>query len=168
MRMAGSQNAGWTDAMTDISDAPAEHGFRMPAEWERHDATWIAWPHEKTDWPGKFSPIPWVYGEIVRHLSRVEKVRILVQNAEEEEKARRVLRKSNANLGAVEFFHHGTDRSWTRDFCPIFVKDHSSQLHMLNWTFNGWGKYSNSARDNAVTGGLTNELNLPTVTPLWK
>ena len=67
--------------MTDISGAPAEHGFRMPAEWERHDATWIAWPHEKTDWPGKFSPIPWVYGEIVRHLSRVEKVRILVEGS---------------------------------------------------------------------------------------
>ena len=45
---------------------------RMPAEWERHEATWLAWPHENTDWPGKFAPIPWVYGEIIRHLSRVE------------------------------------------------------------------------------------------------
>ncbi len=69
-------------------------GFRMPAEWEPHEATWLAWPHENTDWPGKFTPIPWVYGEIVRHLSRVEKVRILIDDAEAERKARRVLRRA--------------------------------------------------------------------------
>src|SRR3954469_10395732 len=85
--------------------------WRMPAEWEPHEATWLAWPHEKTDWPGKFSPIPWLYGEIVRHLSRVENVRILVENADEEQKARRVLRRSNADLNAVRFFHYPTDRS---------------------------------------------------------
>ena len=51
----------------------------MPAEWEKHEATWLAWPHEITDWPGKFAPIQWVYSEIVRHLSRTEKVRILVE-----------------------------------------------------------------------------------------
>ena len=39
--------------------------WRMPAEWEPHGATWLAWPHERSDWPGKFAPIPWVYGEIV-------------------------------------------------------------------------------------------------------
>src|SRR6478736_10505149 len=93
-------------------------GFRMPAEWEGHEATWLAWPHEKTDWPGKFTPIPWVYGEIVRHLSEVEKVCILIENVDAEQKARRVLRKTNAQLGAIEFFHYPTDRSWTRDFCP--------------------------------------------------
>src|SRR5690348_18171695 len=96
-------------------------GLRMPAEWETHEATWLAWPHEKTDWPGKFTPIPWVYGEIVRHLSRVEKVCILIENADEEQKARRGLRKSNAERIAIEFFHYPTERSWTRDFCPIFV-----------------------------------------------
>src|SRR4051794_14601272 len=142
-------------------------GFRMPAEWEPHEATWLAWPHEKTDWPGKFSPIPWVYGEIVRHLSEVEKVRILIDDAEGEQKARRVLRKSNANLRAVEFFHYQTDRSWMRDFCPIFVKDKARQLRMLNWQFNGWAKYSNSEHDNAVTASLAKELNVAMTTPLW-
>jgi agmatine deiminase len=142
-------------------------GFKMPAEWEPHEATWLAWPHEKSDWPGKFTPIPWVYGEIVRHLSRAEKVRILVENAEEEQKARRVLKKSNAEMGAVEFFHCSTDRSWTRDFCPIFVKDKAGQPCMLNWQFNGWGKYSNSEHDNAVTSSLSNHLDLAMVTPIW-
>ncbi len=95
----------------------------MPAEWEPHEATWLAWPHEITDWPGKFAPIQWVYGEIVRHLSRVEQVRILVQDEDLEQKARRVLKKCHVHLAAVEFFRVSTDRSWTRDFCPIFVRN---------------------------------------------
>lgn len=142
-------------------------GLRMPAEWETHEATWLAWPHERSDWPGKFTPIPWVYGEIVRHLSRAEKVRILVDNGDEEQKARRVLRKSNAELSAVEFFHYSTDRSWTRDFCPIFVKDNAGRSRMLNWRFNGWAKYSNSERDDAVTSSLANHLGMPMFTPFW-
>src|ERR1700686_2852363 len=73
---------------------PHELGYRMPAEWEPHAATWLAWPHEKTDWPGKFAPIPWVYADIVRHLSRVERVRILVQDAVAERAAVRVLKSA--------------------------------------------------------------------------
>src|ERR1700674_3310708 len=72
--------------------SPLALGFRMPAEWEPHEATWIAWPRNRADWPGRFAPIPWVYGEIVRKLSRVERVRILVENAQVERQARRVLR----------------------------------------------------------------------------
>ncbi|MDQ6700065.1 MAG: agmatine deiminase family protein, partial [Acidobacteriota bacterium] len=83
--------------------------FRMPAEWEPHEATWIAWPHERTDWPGRFTPIPWVYGEIVRKLSQVERVRILVQSAEVEHTAQRVLIRVGANLNAVEFYRFATD-----------------------------------------------------------
>jgi agmatine deiminase len=94
----------------------------MPAEWERHEATWLAWPHERTDWPGKFAPIPWVYADIVRHLARVERVRILVQDRAEGRTARRVLQKSGADLAAVDFFVAPTNRGWTRDFGAIFVK----------------------------------------------
>ena len=61
----------------------------MPAEWEPHEATWLAWPHNREDWPGQFAPIPWVYGEIVRKLARVERVRILVQTPTLEKQARR-------------------------------------------------------------------------------
>jgi agmatine deiminase len=146
---------------------PASLGFRMPAEWERHDATWLAWPHESSDWPGKFTPIPWVYGEIVRHLSRVEKVRILVEHADAEQKARRVLKKCHAELKAVEFFHVATDRSWTRDFCPMFVRNDEGQRGILNWCFNGWAKYENSQHDNAVTDALAPRLSFPMWTPLW-
>src|SRR5437879_2716758 len=66
------------------SASPAALGFRMPAEWEPHHATWIGWPHNAGDWPGKFAPIPWVYGEIVRKLVPGEVVRILVNSAADE------------------------------------------------------------------------------------
>jgi agmatine deiminase len=144
-----------------------QFAFRMPAEWEPHEATWLAWPHEITDWPGKFSAIQWVYGEIVRHLSRVEKVRILVQNADAEQKAARALAKCGARMAAVEFFRYPTDRSWTRDYCPIFVRIASGQLAALNWRFNGWAKYPNSADDDAATAKISADLKIPMKTPLF-
>src|SRR5258708_25414518 len=100
---------------------PSQRKLRMPAEWEPHEGTWLAWPHEKSDWPGKFTPIPWLYGEIVRHLARVERVRILVENEPSERAVRKVLKACQADVSAVDFFHHPTNRSWTRDYCPLFV-----------------------------------------------
>ena len=135
--------------------------FRMPAEWETHGATWLAWPHEITDWPGKFAPIPWVYGEVVRRLARVEKVRILVQDGAAEGAAVRVLRKCGADLNAVEFFECKTNRSWTRDYCPTFVRDDSRRVAAIDWLFNGWAKYDNWAYDNAVPVFITERLGLP-------
>src|SRR6202047_3397771 len=84
-----------------VKPAPDALGYRIPAEWEAHAATWLAWPHEKTDWPGKFAPIPWVYADIVRHLSQVERVRILVENADAERAVRGILKKAGANLSSV-------------------------------------------------------------------
>src|SRR5437868_2627304 len=111
-----------SDSSTSNAVTPAALGYRMPAEWEPHAATWLAWPHEKTDWPGKFAPIPWVYADIVRHLSRVERVRILVQDAPAERAAVRVLNSAGANLSAVDFFRVPTNRGWIRDFGPTFVR----------------------------------------------
>ncbi|MBV9760395.1 MAG: agmatine deiminase family protein [Acidobacteriaceae bacterium] len=139
----------------------------MPAEWEPHEATWLAWPHERADWPGKFAAIPWVYAEIVRHLSRVERVRILVNDGDAEHKIRRVLRKTGARLSAVEFFHIATDRSWTRDFCPIFVRGAAGERRILDWRFNGWAKYDNWTNDDAVKRQLAPALGLTLATPTW-
>lgn len=119
-----SQAEGSSDkAVSTETASPQETSYRMPAEWERHEATWLAWPHERTDWPGKFAPIPWVYADIVRHLARVERVRILAQDRAEERAARRILQKSGADLSAVEFFIAPTNRGWTRDFGAIFVQN---------------------------------------------
>ena len=134
--------------------------FRLPAEWEQHEATWLAWPHERTDWPGKFAPIHWVYGDFVKKVSQVERVRVLVQNETAERQARSVLRKSGADLNAVEFFQQPTNRSWCRDFCPLFVKNQSGEVAITNWLFNGWAKYDNWEEDNAVPAFLAKRLGL--------
>ncbi len=137
----------------------------MPAEWEPHAATWLAWPHERTDWPGKFAPIPWVYGDIVRRLARVERVRILIGSAREEESARRILKKSGVELGAVEFFRVPTNRGWTRDFGPIFIKKEDAGIALTDWRFNAWAKYDDWKNDNAATSRLIPKLKLPAWEP---
>jgi agmatine deiminase len=139
---------------------PRALGFRMPAEWEPHEATWIAWPHNRDDWPGRFAPIPWVYAEIVRKLARVERVRILVQDRAAEEGARRILRKSGADLRTVEFFHAPTDRGWTRDYCPLFVRNRAGEVALTNWRFNAWAKYDDWKRDAAIPATLARALKL--------
>ncbi|HEX5229413.1 MAG TPA: agmatine deiminase family protein [Bryobacteraceae bacterium] len=125
-------------------------GLRMPAEWEPHEATWLAWPHERSDWPGKFAPIPWIYGDIVAKLARVERVKIIVEDAALEKSVRRVLEKCAVDMSAVEFLRWPTNRSWTRDFCPIFVRDAKGRVAITNWLFNGWAKYDNWREDNAI------------------
>ena len=137
-----------------------KRAFRMPAEWEPHQATWLAWPHEKSDWPGKFAPIPWLYGEIVRHLARVEQVRILVEHRDAEQAVRRILKKCHADLAAVEFFHHPTDRSWTRDYAPLFVKAQSGGVAISAWRFNGWAKYDNFRNDCQAPAFIARTLGL--------
>ena len=137
----------------------------MPAEWEPHEATWIAWPHNREDWPGRFAPIPWVYGEIVRKLSRVERVRILVKNRAMEAQARRVLRRAGAKMDAIEFFTCATNRVWTRDYGPIFVRNRRGQVGLTAWRFNAWAKYDDWQHDAAVAAWIGRQLELPAWAP---
>ncbi len=146
-------------------DTPSALGFRMPAEWEPHAATWLAWPHERRDWPGKLAPIPWVYGEVVRHLAPGERVRILVKDAAMERRARALLGRVGVDLGQVDFFRIPTDRSWTRDFCPLFVKHRDGRVGLTNWRFNGWAKYANHKKDDAVADRLALRLKKAHWTP---
>src|SRR3954449_7560593 len=94
---------------------PRELGYRMPAEWEPHEATWLSWPHNPEDWPGKFQAIPWLYAEIVRLLAGHERVQLIVQDAREEARAKSMLRRTGANLDQVSFYQWPTDRGWMRD-----------------------------------------------------
>jgi agmatine deiminase len=164
---------------------PAALGYRMPAEWEPHEATWLAWPHERTDWPGKFAPIPWVYADIVRHLARVERVRILVQDRVEERAARRILQKSGADLAAVDFFVAPTNRGWTRDFGAIFVKQCAAAggspgpdgtavpgcaagVAATKWRFSAWAKYDDWKKDNAAMNRVLPKLKIPVWEPQYR
>lgn len=108
--------------LNDSQETPAALGYSMPAEWERHEATWLGWPHNPTDWPGKLDTIRWVYGEIVRKISTGERVRLLVGDSAAERQARQYLRRAGCNLRSVQFVKHPTNRGWMRDSGPIFVK----------------------------------------------
>ncbi len=124
----------------------------MPAEWAKHAATWIAWPHNAEDWPNKFQPIPWVYCEIVRWLSSAEDVHILVNDLLAEKRATGMLRRQGANLARLHFHHWRTDRIWLRDAGPIFVKGMhgDGELAITNWHFNAWAKYDNWHNDDRI------------------
>jgi agmatine deiminase len=128
---------------------PSSLGFRQPAEWEPHRATWLAWPHRAADWPGKFAAIHWVYADIVSKLARREEVCLLVQDERAEKAARAALGRAGAPLGRVSFLEFPTDRSWMRDTAPSFVKS-SDEVAAVTWEFNGWAKYPNYKRDRRI------------------
>src|SRR5690242_8125003 len=115
--------------------------YRMPAEWEPHEGTWLAWPHNVDHWPGKFKPIPLVYVEIIRAIAESEKVFVTVNDQEMEEQARGYLERGglDANLlQNVSFFQIPTDASWARDHGPIYVRDQNGKLLITDWVFNSW------------------------------
>jgi agmatine deiminase len=135
-----------------MNDTPKQLGYRMPAEWEPHEATWLAWPHNPEDWPGKFQAIPWLYAEIVRLLSARERVHLLVQDEKEQSRAKSILERAHANLNNVSFHQWPTDRVWTRDSGPIFVRNQQGQVAITNWRFNAWAKYEDWHLDDQIPG----------------
>ena len=150
-------------ASTSSVTLPSSWGYRMPAEWERHDSSWLAWPHFRGDWPGKFESIPWVYAEIIRHLSRHERVDLIVNNAGSEKRARKTLKLANALNKNVRFHTWPTNRVWTRDSGCTFVTKRagmdassvpaersSTALQAIKWRFTAWAKYSNYRHDGKI------------------
>ena len=122
----------------------------MPAEWEPHRATWIAWPHHEPDWPGKLGPIPWVYAEIARVLAGHETVEILCHDDDVAEDARTALDAHGVPGDRIRLHTVATDRVWLRDSAPTGVAGASGEIVLLDWAFNGWAKYSNWQQDAQV------------------
>jgi agmatine deiminase len=149
-------------------NTPAEAGYRMPAEWDPHAATWIAWPHQRADWPGKFAAIPWVYTEIVRHLHESESVRIVVDDEHAEQRAKHYLKNVPLDESRIEFFRIATDRVWTRDYCPQFVTSNGQEKAVVDFAFNGWAKYDNWHSDDAVSARIADLLHLHRWQPTWQ
>lgn len=143
---------------------PAALGYAMPAEWERHEATWLAWPHHASDWPGKLDTIRWVYGEIVRKLTPGECVRLLVHTPAAARQARAYLARAGADLRRVEFVSCPTNRGWTRDTGPLFVRrgrGRRRELAIVHFHFNGWAKYPNWRLDRKVPEVAARRLGVP-------
>lgn len=138
-------------------ETPAALGFAMPAEWEKHEATWLGWPHNPTDWPDKLDTIRWVYGEMVRKISAGERVRLLVTGAAEEKLVRTYLTRAGCQLKHVEFIRYPTNRGWMRDSGPIFVRTskrsdraRKSETAIVHFHFNAWAKYKDWQKDRRV------------------
>jgi len=144
---------------------PRQLGYRMPAEWEPHEATWLAWPHNPEDWPGKFPSIPWLYVEIVRLIAERERVHLIVENVAMERRVTGMLRRAGVNLARVSFHCWPTDRGWMRDSGPIFVRDSSDTIAITHWRFNGWAKYDDWHRDEKIPARVTKLLGLPAWQP---
>jgi agmatine deiminase len=157
----------------------SQPNFRMPAEWEPHASTWLAWPHYRGDWPGKFEPIPWVYAEIIRHLGRHERVNLIVNSTTSEKHARKVLNKANAPSKNVRFHRWPTNRVWTRDSGCTFVTnaecaggpaitraDPTATLSAIKWRFNAWAKYSNYQLDEKIGSHMAKAAHAGEVRPI--
>ena len=140
-----------------IEPTPTELGYSMPAEWEPHEATWLGWPHNESDWPGKLEAIRWVYGEMARKISPGELVRILVRSKQEARVAGGYLQRAHCDLRRVQFVVHPTNRAWMRDSGPIFVRGskdegrrEKSQTAIVHFHFNAWAKHRNWQLDTKV------------------
>lgn len=151
---------------------PTAQGYRMPAEWEPHESTWLAWPHFRGDWPGKFEPIPWVYAEIVRNLARHERVDLIVNSQNAGRRARAVLEQADALSDNVSFHCWRTDRVWTRDSGCIFLTPAASPadsgLLALHFQFNAWAKYPNYKFDEKVGERMAHAAGARVLEPLSK
>jgi agmatine deiminase len=138
---------------------------RFPAEFEAHDATWIAWPHHEPDWPGKLDPIPWVYAEIVRVLHGHERVEILCHDESVKTAAQTALAAHGVDAN-VRLHVVPTDRVWLRDSGPTGVLTDDGSVALVNWRFNGWAKYANYQLDQNVPGAVAQVTGLPRVEPV--
>jgi agmatine deiminase len=171
----GPTSARQLDPVPDATRAarPATR-YRMPAEWEPHAATWLAWPHHEPDWPGKIGPIPWVYAEIVRALHRHEPVEVLCHSEAVREAAREALAAHGvraapvapaAGAHPVRLHVVPNDRVWVRDSGPTGALREDGSVVWLNWAFNAWAKYPNYALDAQVGEAVAAISGLPRVEP---
>ena len=142
-------------------ETPAKLGFQMPAEWEPQEAVWLSWPHNRATWPGQFRPIPYVFAEIVKQISRFEDVRINCA-AKLQPRAKRLCAKAGADMTRVKFYNHPTNDTWCRDHGPIFVKHRrTGEVAVTDWVHNAWGgKYPPYDLDNKIPPSIARALKL--------
>ena len=133
--------------------------FRMPAEWEPHEATWLAWPHDLETWPKQIEEIETLYIEIIRQLHVGEKVNILVDDTQTEDHVSKKLREydivKNVVLHMIE-----TDSIWVRDYGPTFATQNNGSKSLIKWKFNAWGGKYSYQKDRLVSSKLARILNL--------
>ncbi len=147
----------------------ASLGFRLPAEWEPHAATWLSWPHNHDTWPDRFSAIPPVFCALVQAVCPDEQVNICVKDAEAGQQVRVLLIHADVDMSRVRLYEIPTNDAWARDHCPIFVTRQVAgqvELGLTDWLFNTWGgKYPPWDLDNAVPWHIATQLGMPRFEP---
>jgi len=134
---------------------------RLPAEWEKHQATLLAFPHDGRDWPGKYDAVKWAFVEIIRKVTAHEPVLLVVKSREHRDRAAAMLKQAHADAGKVRYIILPTNRSWMRDSGPLVVKRSDGKREALQFRFNGWAKYPNHRLDAKIPAAVAAALNLP-------
>jgi agmatine deiminase len=146
---------------TSAKGTPRELGYRMPAEWEEHDAVWIAWPHDPTTFPDRVEKVEQTYVRIVELIHESECVNLFVRDEHMKEKAKDLFEGANVDLGRVCFFEFDYADVWFRDYGPIFVLNEHKKIAMVHWKFNSWGeKYQEPLRDAQIPDVINRKMRL--------
>ena len=151
-----------------VPTAPAALGYRMPAEWEPHAATWLSWPRrDGISFPDSYDRVTPVLASMVNALAESEPVNINVCDAEHEADVRRQLGKCRAAADHVTFHHIPTNEPWCRDHGPIFLtREGDPKLAVVDWDYNAWGwKYPPFEDDDVVPTIIAEKLGLPVFHP---
>ena len=150
------------------SKTPHNLGYHFPAEFAKHDATWLSWPHKEASWPGKIKTIYPVYAEFIRLLAEGEQVNINVVDEAMKQNALHYLQEASANLDAVKFFAHPTNDAWCRDHGPAFVINTNAEQKkiIIDWGYNAWGgKYPPFDLDDNIPTLIAQHYKIPVVYP---
>lgn len=149
-----------------LKNKPKKYGFRMPAEWEPHEATWLAWPHNPETWPGRMEAIPKIWVEMIQELLPGEKVCLLVNEDSMEKEAIREIRRAGIPMRHLFFYRIATDDCWLRDTGPTFIVNREGEVATVQWIFNAWGgKYPPWDQDSAITQKISEQLKLRSFQP---
>ena len=151
------------------SKTPKQLGYAMPAEWEPHHGTIIAWPHNENDWPGKFPTITYFFADFIRHLSQVENVYVLCNSDANLKRMQNMCQNENANMQNICALNIPSDRVWLRDSGPIFVtrkRAGKTEVALLHWGFNAWAKYPDFLKDRNIPQLFSKAFGNPW--PIWQ
>ncbi len=144
-----------------ICKTPSELGYHMPAEWEKHDAIWLAWPHDPTTFPDCVEKVEDTYVQIIKHIHESEIVNLFVKDEDMKLKATKLLMHEGVNLEKIRFFVFDYADVWFRDYGPTFIVNNKGELAMVNWIFNTWGeKYDELLKDKQVPQVINKEMRL--------
>jgi agmatine deiminase len=147
---------------------PRQLGYYFPAEFDRHEATWLSWPHKEASWPGKIAAIYPNYSRFVKELTGSEKVCINVNDEAMQQFAEQCLRAVDVNMETVQFFLHPTNDAWCRDHGPAFLVNPAAEQKriIVDWNYNAWGnKYPPFDLDDVIPTLVGKALNIPVVYP---